>query len=115
MLINGTLPAVVRCRTEPGYNAIEFESATNSWVRRVRILNADAAIKLYASIFNTISDVQIGTSPRSRKGGRWHGRDHVMQLADQDGHMAIALHWASHDNLVEKFNITGCACFIVTT
>jgi hypothetical protein len=32
-----------------------------------------------------------------------------MQLADQDGHMAIALHWASHDNLVEKFNITGYA------
>ncbi|KAF6260913.1 hypothetical protein COO60DRAFT_1637279, partial [Scenedesmus sp. NREL 46B-D3] len=60
--------------TRPGYNAIEFEGATNSWVRRVRILNADAAIKVYASIFNTISDVHIGTSTKTRKGGRWHGR-----------------------------------------
>ncbi|KAF6249078.1 pectin lyase fold/virulence factor [Scenedesmus sp. NREL 46B-D3] len=92
---------------EPGYNAIEFEGATNSWVRRVRILNADAAIKVYASIFNTISDVHIGTSTKTRKGGRWHGRAKVMQLADQDGHIGVALHWASHDNLIEKFNITG--------
>jgi hypothetical protein len=31
----------------------------------------------------------------------------VVQAAEKDGHMAIALHWASFDNLVEKFNITN--------
>lgn len=30
-----------------------------------------------------------------------------MQTAEKDGHMAIALHWASFDNLIEKFNITN--------
>jgi hypothetical protein len=38
---------------------------------------------------------------------RWYGRNHVVQAAEKDGHMAIALHWASFDNLVEKFNITN--------
>ncbi|KAF8061409.1 hypothetical protein HT031_004500 [Scenedesmus sp. PABB004] len=91
---------------EPGYNAIEFEAATNSWVRRVRIINADSGIKLYSSIFNTVSDIEVGTSPKPRRGGRWYGRDEVMQDTDKDGHMAIALHWACFDNLVERFNIT---------
>jgi hypothetical protein len=55
---------------EPGYNAIEYEAAVNSWVRRVRILNADSGIKIYSSIFNTVSDVEIGVTPRPRRGGR---------------------------------------------
>jgi hypothetical protein len=81
--------------------------AINCWVRRVRVTNADSGVRLFGSLFNTVSDVEVGVSPWSRKGGRWAGRDHVWQLADMDGHMGIALHWASHDNLVEKFNITG--------
>lgn len=93
--------------SEPGYNAIEFEAAVNSWVRRVRILNADSAIKIFASMFNTVSDVEVGVTPKPRRGGRWYGRDNVVQEADKDGHIAIALHWASFDNLVEKFNITA--------
>lgn len=78
--------------TEKGYNAIEFEAAVNSWIRRVRIVNADAAIKLYSSHFNTISDVQIRTSPKPRSGGLWNGRKDGM-IADKDGHIGIALHW----------------------
>lgn len=91
--------------TEKGYNAIEFEAAVNSWIRRVRILNADAGIKIYASMFNTISDVQVSNYPSRRSGGTWQGKKTVV---DKDGHMAIALHWASFDNLVERFSITGC-------
>jgi hypothetical protein len=92
---------------EAGYNAIEFIGGVNNWIRRIRIVNADSGIRLYGSLFNTISDVEITNSPWSRKGGRWVGQESVWKLADQDGHMGIALHWASHDNLVEKFNITG--------
>lgn len=95
------------CTAETGYNAIEFIGAVNSWIRRVRIVNADSGVRLYGSLFNTISDIEITNSPWPRKGARWFGRDSVWQLADMDGHMGIALHWASHDNLVEKFNITG--------
>ncbi|KAF6249079.1 hypothetical protein COO60DRAFT_1583210 [Scenedesmus sp. NREL 46B-D3] len=82
--------------TRPGYNAIEYEAAVNSWVRRI-----------YSSIFNTVSDVEFGVTPKPRRGGRWYGRNKVMQTAEKDGHMAIALHWASFDNLIEKFNITN--------
>jgi hypothetical protein len=71
----------------------------------VRITNADAAIKLYSSSFNTVSDVQI-TQSRPRSGNKWVGRKDGL-IADKDGHMGIALHWACFDNLVEKFNITG--------
>lgn len=92
---------------EAGYNAIEFIGAVNCWVRRIRVVNADSGVRLYGSVFNTISDVEVTNSPWTRKGGRWVGRESVWQLTDADGHMAIALHWASHDNLVEKFNITG--------
>jgi hypothetical protein len=63
------LPACV-FSAEPGYNAIEYEAAVNSWVRRVRILNADSGIKIYSSIFNTVSDVEIGITPKPRRGGR---------------------------------------------
>jgi hypothetical protein len=90
---------------EKGFNAIEYEAAVNSWIRRIRITNADAAIKLYSSSFNTVSDVQI-TQTRPRSGNKWVGRKDGL-IADKDGHMGIALHWACFDNLVEKFNITG--------
>lgn len=121
---------------EAGWNGIEFVSAINSWIRRVRFVNADAAIKLYASIFNTVSDIEIRNTgvmcmcdrqplpvltcsrrqacaptcfAAPRRGGMWYGRSNVYQHADKDGHIGIALHWGSHDNLVEQFNITGCA------
>ncbi|WIA31910.1 hypothetical protein OEZ86_002770 [Tetradesmus obliquus] len=90
---------------EKGFNAIEYEAAVNSWIRRIRITNADAAIKLYSSSFNTVSDIQI-TQSRPRSGQKWVGRSDGL-IADKDGHMGIALHWACFDNLVEKFNITG--------
>jgi len=77
-------------------------------VRRIRVVNSDSGVRLYGSLFNTISDVEITNAPWTRKGGRWVGRESVWQLTEADGHMGIALHWASHDNLVEKFNITGC-------
>jgi hypothetical protein len=62
--------ATVPAAAEPGYNAIEYEAAVNSWVRRVRILNADSGIKIYSSVFNTVSDVEIGITPKPRRGGR---------------------------------------------
>jgi hypothetical protein len=95
------------CFAEAGYNAIEIVGSINSWVRRIRVVNADSGVRLYGSMFNTISDVEITNSPWTRKGGRWVGRESGWVLTDMDGHMGIALHWASHDNLVEKFNITG--------
>jgi hypothetical protein len=77
LLYYTTVPAA-----EPGYNAIEYEAAVNSWVRRVRILNADSGIKIYSSIFNTVSDVEIGITPKPRRGGRWARMD-AMQAAKQ--------------------------------
>eukprot|EP00775_Hariotina_reticulata_P011527 gene11526-11670_t len=83
---------------EAGWNGIEFVAAMNCWIRRVRIINADAGIKFYASIFNTISDIEIlNTAPRH--GGR--------QVEDKDGHIAVALHWACFDNLVEDIKVDG--------
>lgn len=98
-------PSNPHCPAEKGYNAIEFEAAVNSWIRRIRITNSDANIKLYSSMFNTVSEVQI-TQTRPRSGGKWTGRTDGL-IADKDGHIGIALHWASFDNLVEKFNISG--------
>lgn len=80
------------CTTEPGYNAIEFEAAVNSWVRRVRITNADAGIKLYASSFNTISDVEVGLQSRPRRGGRWKGRTTVVQVGHAYPPGGLVLH-----------------------
>jgi hypothetical protein len=40
---------------------------------------------------------------------RWFGRNNVWQTEDKDGHMAVALHWASFDNLVENIQVDGCA------
>lgn len=97
----------ILCSAEAGYNAIEIVGSVNSWVRRIRIVNADSGVRFYGSMHNTISDVEITNSPWTRKGGRWVGRENGWVLTDMDGHMGIALHWASHDNLVEKFNITG--------
>jgi len=71
-------------------------------------VNADAAIKLYSTMFTTVSDVQIYNHPKPRSGGLWNGRKDGM-IADKDGHIGIALHWACFDNLVEKFDIQGCA------
>jgi hypothetical protein len=44
---------------EPGYNAIELQGLFNSWVRDVRIVNADYGVNLKGSHFITVQDVVI--------------------------------------------------------
>lgn len=45
--------------TEQGYNAIHFNSVAHSWVRNVRLKNADSGIFLSHSVFITIDGVVI--------------------------------------------------------
>jgi hypothetical protein len=44
---------------EPGYNAIEFTGLFDSWIRDVRIVNADYGVNLNRSRFITVQDVVI--------------------------------------------------------
>lgn len=44
----------------------------HSWVRNVRIINADSAIYMWGSMFNTVSDVEITTSADRGKHGAGH-------------------------------------------
>lgn len=91
----------------------------------MRVVNADAAVKLYASSFCTVSDVQVGVT-KPRRGGRWNGRSTVLQQVDKDGHMGVALHWcggaagkgvrvlASQHDDVPTLSLAchGCCCLL---
>ncbi|HEY0709120.1 MAG TPA: hypothetical protein VGG33_20085, partial [Polyangia bacterium] len=44
---------------ERGFNGIYFDGAHDSWVRNVKILNADFGLSLYRSFFCTVSNVVI--------------------------------------------------------
>jgi hypothetical protein len=47
---------------EQGYNAIYFNGLLHSWVRDVRILNADYGVNLNGSSFCSVEDVVLDTS-----------------------------------------------------
>jgi len=47
---------------ERGYNAIYFNGVLNSWVRDVRVLNADYGVNVNGSSFVTVQDVVIDTN-----------------------------------------------------
>jgi hypothetical protein len=47
---------------EAGYNAIEFAGLFNSWIRDVRIVNADYGVNLNGCRFVTVRDVVIGAT-----------------------------------------------------
>jgi hypothetical protein len=51
--------------TEQGSNAISIVGAANSWVRDVRILNADSAVFLAGSVFSTVTDIVIESKRRA--------------------------------------------------
>jgi hypothetical protein len=46
---------------EAGYNAIQLANVTNSWVRDVRIVNADLGVTVNGSHFCTVDGVEIDT------------------------------------------------------
>src|SRR6185369_12598709 len=65
---------------EAGYNAIELEGVFNSWIRDVRIENADYGVNLNRSRFVTVQDVVIDAT-HARSGhhalNNSHGGDNL--------------------------------------
>ncbi|KAI8465107.1 MAG: pectin lyase fold/virulence factor [Monoraphidium minutum] len=77
---------------EPGYNAIFYRMTGHSWIKNVRILNADSAVYMWGAVATTIDGLEVGTTSDRGK----HGA----------GHRAV---WMEHgaDNLLTRFNISG--------
>jgi hypothetical protein len=77
---------------EPGFNAIDFAEMTNSWVRRVTIVNADSGVFFRRwTRFCTVDDVRIEAAA---------GR----ALNGISGHHAFLAADGSEDNLWSNFN-----------
>ena len=70
--------------TEAGHNAIHIHGAVHSWVRNVRILNADSGIFLGGgSVFCTIDGVVVESSRRTSNPLDAHGH-HAISLTGAD-------------------------------
>lgn len=89
------IPSACCIAQEEGYNAIHLNQLTNSWVRHVRILNADSGIYLWGVTFSTILNLEIGVT-KPRRG--------VLPGVNTDGHRGIWTEYGN-DNLVTNFSI----------
>ena len=77
---------------EKGYNAIEWNQSTNSWVRRVRILNADNALRFERCMYCIGEDLIIDAPKRPTAVGSVYG------------HYAFQL-FHGHHNLIRRFEV----------
>lgn len=78
---------------EAGYNAITLKNAANSWIRNVKILNADIAVEVNNSYFSTVEGVVIdSTSKRDGGFGNWNGHHAIYVVRGAD-------------NLITQFDI----------
>jgi hypothetical protein len=81
-----------------GYYGIYFSGMANSWVRNVTITDADRGIELFASAFNTVTNVTLNTAARV-----------PVRLGSSDfavtGHYGFAVGGGSSDNLIQNSSI----------
>ena len=90
---------------EPGYNAINFQGITNSWIRRLHIINADSGVFFRGHTkFCTAESVRFtATSGRLRTGyGRDKGEPALLVVG---GHHGFLLDDYAQDNLIANFQI----------
>jgi hypothetical protein len=80
---------------EDGYNAIHFNQLANSWVRNVRIVNADAGVYFWGTQHCTVTGVEI-TATQSRA-------TPACNCGNQHGHRGVWMERGA-DNLVTRFN-----------
>ena len=82
---------------ERGYNAIYFETIANSWIRNIKILNADSGIFLqHGSRFCTVQGVYLAA---------YRGRARRRKTDSVSGHYAFQAGEYSYDNLFTEFTI----------
>lgn len=74
---------------EAGYNGIHFNQVAHSWVRDVRVVNADSAFYSWGMVFCTITGLEVASGNR--------GYD--------NGHRGIWLE-RGQDNLIVNFNFS---------
>jgi hypothetical protein len=74
---------------EAGYNGIHFNQVAHSWVRDVRVVNADSAFYSWGMVFCTLTGLEVASGNR--------GYD--------NGHRGIWLE-RGQDNLIVNFNFT---------
>ncbi len=83
---------------ELGYNAIMYTGTVNSWIRNVKILNADYGIFLRdGAMFNTLNNITIDvTAPRYPAG--------APTFQQNNGHRGLGF-TRSQDNIIANFEV----------
>lgn len=107
---------------EQGYNATFFGSLTDSWVRRVRIVNADSVLLCYRCANLTFEDVEL-RHPSTTKNSEGHvghygimlGRDCTKVLVSRLSVTSTLRHDTdvangAHHNVVERSTFADYAC-----
>ncbi|KAI8466265.1 MAG: hypothetical protein J3K34DRAFT_460951 [Monoraphidium minutum] len=76
---------------EAGWNGIHLNQVSNGWVRGVRVENGDMGVYFWGTVFCTIENVDLVSTPRDRG---WH-----------NGHRGV---WLEHgsDNVMKGFKIS---------
>jgi hypothetical protein len=100
---------------EKGYNALELIMSANSWVRRVRVINAESSVACWGCTFTTFEDIEITASASPFSGrfgreGKWGLEVGPFGTAGTggvfDGHRGLWLDRGS-DNLVQRLSTTS--------
>jgi hypothetical protein len=95
---------------EKGYNALEMIMSANSWVRRVRVVNAESSVSCWGCTFTTFEDIELAASASPFSRGKWGLEVGPFGTAGTggvfDGHRGLWLDRGS-DNLVQRINTTA--------
>jgi hypothetical protein len=95
---------------EKGYNALEMIMSANSWVRRVKVINAESSVSCWGCTFTTFEDIELWASASPFSRGKWGLEVGPFGTAGTggvfDGHRGLWLDRGS-DNLVQRLNTTA--------